>query len=88
MNVKHLFVCVVESIDKNKKFVEISKHTVNGEQFLKDSFPGTIFPGTNSPETIFLGDHFSGDHFSRGPFFRVPFFCVPPHTPESPIHRK
>ena len=46
---KHLFVCVVELIDKNKKVVLISYHYFDGEQFLKDIFPGTIFPG----------DHFS-----------------------------
>ena len=53
MNVKHLIVCVVESIDKDKKVVQISSYSFDGEQFFEDIFPGTISPGTIFPETFF-----------------------------------
>ena len=58
VNVKHLFVCVVESINKNESRLN----------FLAFFWRRTIFEGH------FSGHQFSGDHFSRGPFFQGPFF--------------
>ena len=58
MNVKHIFVCLVEAIDNNKKFVQISENSFDGEQFFEDIFPGDDFSGDD-----FSGDVFSGDYF-------------------------
>ena len=50
MNVKHLFVCVVESIDKNKSrsnfLAFFSRKTIFERHFSGTNFPGTIFPRT------------------------------------------
>ena len=51
-------MCVVESIDKYEKVVQISYHSFDGEQFLEDIFPVTNFLGTIFPETIFPGTFF------------------------------
>ena len=55
-------------IDKNKKVVQISWHSFDGEQFLKDTFPETNFPGIIFPGDHFSGDFFPGNHFSEDHF--------------------
>ena len=73
-------MCAVESIDKNKKFVQIFYHSFDGEQLLKDNFSGDQFSWD-----YFSQGPFSGDNFSRGQFFPGTIFPrIPPAVLQSP----